>query len=82
MVCCAMLGLSIIMLMWVGYDSMVNKVYTHNIVVAILNTLLFVNLVRIYRKKIKENKGKYRILCLENGKRNGFPCLAYEKRNR
>ena len=56
MVCCAMLGLSIIMLMWVGYDSMVNKVYTHNIVVAILNTLLFVNLVRIYRKKIKENE--------------------------
>ena len=51
-----MLGLSIIMLMWVGYDSMVNKVYTHNIVVAILNTLLFVNLVRIYRKKIKENE--------------------------
>ena len=56
MVCCAMLGLSIIMLMWVGYDSMVNKVYTHNILVAILNTLLFVNLVRLYRKKIKENE--------------------------
>jgi len=51
--CRVMLVLSIVLLLWVGYDYLVNKVYTHRIEIAIINIALFTTLMR-RNKKIKD----------------------------